>query len=46
VLTLLCFGLVTTDTSLVKPILVGLFYAYMGIVAVDAGEVDFGVVFI
>jgi len=45
-LAFLGFGLVATYTGLVKSVLIGFLHAHMGIVAVDAREIDVGIVLV
>jgi hypothetical protein len=42
----LAFGLVAAHTRLIKPVLIGFLHAHMGIVAVDAREIDVGIVLV
>lgn len=40
------FGLVAAHTCLIKPVLIGFLHAHMGIVTVDAREIDVRIVFV
>ena len=40
------FGLVAAHTRLIKPVLIGFLHAHMGIVTVDAREIDVRIVFV